>query len=835
MGRNTKVGCNRCTCVAGQLYMCTGIICPITKHLKNKPNKALRAARSECVDGTSYMDDKGCNRCYCIDNTEYCTLHDCGSHGEKRPKLKSDFQCVNGTSFMDDEGCNRCFCINNHAVCTLNTCLKISDKDKALLRATRSECVEGTSYMDDEGCNRCHCIDNTAYCTLQDCGTHGGKTLRIKTDVKCVNGTSYMDDEGCNRCFCIDNNEVCTLKACIEETAFCLVGSVKQSMCGECVCTTGRWDCPSCQYNELFTKIHKNKLRFQNPECDDHPEGDWFLDEDECNYCTCINNNKVCTKMGCFKAEEIDEDKAFVRTTRSECVDGTSYMDDKGCNRCYCIDNTEYCTLHDCGSHGEKMRKIKSDFQCVNGTSFMDDEGCNRCFCINNRAFCTLKTCLKISDKGKALLRATRSECVEGTSYMDDEGCNRCHCVDNTEYCTLHDCGTHGGKTLRIKTDVKCVNGTSYMDDEGCNRCFCIDNNEVCTLKACIEESAFCVVGSVKQSTCGECVCTTGIWDCPSCENNVLFNKILNTRSSPRCYTGSSKMVDCGECFCVSGKWICPICDEIHPRLDMSMTRRGDRRCVHGERYKTDPCNYCVCVDGHDICTNTDCAAVKLDGVLCNPYKDISPKKVDCNVCTCSKSTNLKIFRWLWYCTKRDCDTYEKNTKLRKPNIMSTPCREGSTRQIDNCNHCKCEYGLFVCTNEICDTESTTPGYYVLRRKKECDVFDSKRIKCNRCTCIFGKWSCTHFKCKKKLNDNIEYISWEDDTPPEFVEMTEAEDHGQPPVSNETFYSDWLSSPKHPTKHPSANDRYKHNNKKGNRLRHKHHRGHKHGKFKVIS
>ncbi|CAH0664030.1 unnamed protein product [Spodoptera exigua] len=84
----------------------------------------------------------------------------------------------------------------------------------------------------------------------------------------------------------------------------------------------------------------------------------------------------------------------------------------------------------------------------------------------------------------------------------------------------------------------------------------------------------------------------------------------------------------------------------------LGVSRRSlGRQCVDGTRYKIDPCNYCMCVYGQDVCTDINCAATDL--------------------------------------------AY----------VMSVPCKEGNTRQIDNCNRCTCEKGLYVCTDEICEID----------------------------------------------------------------------------------------------------------------------------------
>ncbi|XP_050551905.1 kielin/chordin-like protein isoform X2 [Spodoptera frugiperda] len=486
---------------------------------------------------------------------------------------------------------------------------------------------------------------------------------------------------------------------------------------------------------------------------------------------------------------------------------------------------------------------------------------CNYCACVAGQLYmCTGVICASPPKKRdrkvkRAQLRAvsTQSGCVNGTSYMDAEGCNHCYCINNQEYCSLKDCEEN--ENLNRNTNTQCVNGTSYMDDEGCNHCRCIDNIEYCTMRDCSDQTGVCISGTVKEGECGECYCVKETWICSPCEHkkkkyNRLPNKMNknklrakypecndrvpgewfkdadgcnkcvcvhgemmctkmkcvktaryeNHRSRQNCKSGTTKEVACGTCFCVSGQWICPICESRDtPLVNRSLTRRShDRLCIEGERYKTDPCNYCICVDGHDICTNTDCAAIQLDGVVCNPYKDINPKKVDCNVCTCSKATNVLPSRWLWFCTKRDCDSYEKNTKMRKPNIMSTPCKEGNTRQIDNCNHCTCEYGLYVCTNEICETETTTPDFsdYVRRRRRNCEARERKYVKCNRCICMGGQWYCTNYKCAKspnKLNNDDIDEDFDDSMPLE--EITEQDNDSDFVMDDDIFYSDLLSKP----------------------------------------
>ncbi|KAH9632171.1 hypothetical protein HF086_011917, partial [Spodoptera exigua] len=215
--RQTVVGCNHCVCVAGQLYLCTGAICP-----KSPSNKQLlRAQHLKCRDGDTRMDKDGCNRCICIQNTEYCTGQPC------IPPLNR--KCPTGA--IKEGVCGTCMCIRGKWIC---------------------------HYCKDE--------------------SEESRLFLTKTD---------KNDP--------DQN--------------CKPGTIKENKCGKCFCLKSRWICGNCAEKKNKKKRYKIKKRQmklsqpKNPECYGK-RGEWFIDDDGCNSCTCINNKKLCTRLLCLRSQK---------------------------------------------------------------------------------------------------------------------------------------------------------------------------------------------------------------------------------------------------------------------------------------------------------------------------------------------------------------------------------------------------------------------------------------------------------------------------------------------------------------------------------------------------
>ncbi|PZC80126.1 hypothetical protein B5X24_HaOG215348 [Helicoverpa armigera] len=573
MGAKTKVGCNYCTCVAGQMYICTGTICP-SKSEDRRP----------CENGEKRQIDS-CNYCLCRNGVEICTKKNCQKAYRSAVVRSHDTDnCKNGQSKRED--CNDCSCKGGNWVCTLKLCKKEKEETEAV------QCKDGQTKKID--CNRCGCIDGRWFCTLMKCRKNIKNTKKLNA-VQCKDGQTKKVD--CNRCGCINGGWLCNLIKCGKNlsnkkeinTAQCKDGQTKKINCNRCSCINGGWLCTLMKCG----KNGKNIKKLNAVQCKDGQTR-----KGDCNRCGCINGRWFCTLIKCKKNIK-NKNKKYKNMNSVECRAGQSKKED--CNSCHCIKGTWACTLIHCSTKPHRQTSSPDKGKCSKDETLQIK--CMKCTCIRNQWHCSTNRCRKPSKKSPTVRsQKGMNECIEWRRKTVD--CNRCLCYKGEWFCTKNLCNRElfptppklpalpqGSCTPGALMELNCVlckcarnrwrcsnvdcekknldkrvckEGTSWMKD-ACNRCYCHNEREYCELKNCYERNSL--------------------------------------RRTKMC-TGFDLNYDhpCKLCKCVSNYWLCSgrWCSELHdvhkfPEVSDKETMLYLKLCIEGQRTKLDRCTDCLC------------------------------------------------------------------------------------------------------------------------------------------------------------------------------------------------------------------------------------------------
>jgi hypothetical protein len=258
--------------------------------------------KQDCVPGTSFQAEDGCNRCFCTPTgVKACTLQLCpGKETHRRRRQVPNRGCTPGTSYTAADGCNTCFCSGTgHDACTAKFCISNNSGSESTVLAKRdtiaaagshpsASCTPGTSYQAADGCNTCVC-SGTGHdvCTLKFCfgspSQSGGATLAKRDTIaaagshpsaSCTPGTSYKAADGCNTCVCSGTgHDVCTLKFCLGN--------------------------PDLDGGAFLAKRDTSAVQGAEKPQKCVP-GTRFMAEDGCNSCFCTpGGEQACTEMLC--------------------------------------------------------------------------------------------------------------------------------------------------------------------------------------------------------------------------------------------------------------------------------------------------------------------------------------------------------------------------------------------------------------------------------------------------------------------------------------------------------------------------------------------------------
>ncbi|KAF9422101.1 hypothetical protein HW555_002122 [Spodoptera exigua] len=217
--------------------------------------------------------------------------------------------------------------------------------------------------------------------------------------------------------------------------------------------------------------------------------------------------------------------------------------------------------------------------------------------------------------------------------------CNYCYCNElGIRICTRHSCDNHGtelpdSEYTPKEYETECKIGVRFRLDK-CNYCYCNAHRQlICTKNKCpssydqapylrspFEED--CEEGHVLADSCVICTCTANkTYVCipektEDCDMPIHTNILPQVRANDdSCIDGSQRQKDaCNYCICINGIEMCtqkPCLDTV-PNVSVMI----EKDCVDGEVHSTyDGCNVCVCMNGKIACTNKGCLQVLRRGL----------------------------------------------------------------------------------------------------------------------------------------------------------------------------------------------------------------------------
>ncbi|XP_026736683.1 kielin/chordin-like protein isoform X2 [Trichoplusia ni] len=712
MGRHTRVDCNQCTCVAGQMYMCTGMIC----------NSAIGRPKFlvTCREGKQRQID-ACNYCFCRNGHEVCTEKECNSNSFLDLDLRSG--CPDGQRRQKD--CNRCLCVRGEEYCTHYTCDRDTFSENLLSYLDSTQCKNGETLEVD--CNKCVCVDRSWTCSRARCPRDTGHFSLKRERYTCIEGSKYYIDE-CNYCHCLDGKELCTDMECgntnYQRTRICTHGETKNERCNSCYCFIGSWLCSkrSCDDDD---ESYDDDLHTEDISSDERcNKGD--TKAIDCNTCECHHGEWICSLAPCLQDEK--ESLHSLPFLHSSCT-SNHRMAWKDCNKCICIEGVWYCAQKLCHQGSGAIRYLRDDHH---SESCKENEKkykkCNRCVCRDARWVCTQRECFDFDSYVGTDIRTQDSAdqfylkpCISGERRYKNI-CNPCICMNEKWYCQTNFCGRGTDYRpedvyLRLGDDhnfytAKCRKGSKRKKD-ACNYCYCRHKIWFCQNKACVEG------GDLREQV------------------NLKYHVM------PRgCPLGDIKITNCKYCVCLATGYQCRLMKEfcIDPKTGDRWLRSS--KCVPGTKYTIDYCNSCYCGEkGEYICTNNPCSLSESLDNLTAPScdrEDIGKTEQinSCNYCYCNSDQK-------WQCTNNEC-LDEDLSPLR-----DSTCHIGERYRQDACNYCFCNYDReLICTNNSC------PQYRLdLRTSQNCAVGEREIVDaCNYCECnLDEEWECTHNPCPETV------------------------------------------------------------------------------------
>ncbi|XP_022835087.1 kielin/chordin-like protein [Spodoptera litura] len=279
------------------------------------------------------------------------------------------------------------------------------------------------------------------------------------------------------------------------------------------------------------------------------------------------------------------------------------------------------------------------------------------------------------------MLRMTEQEILGGENKKCKVGerfrlgaCNYCYCNEHgVRICSRHNCN--------YKSDV---NKTKYSP------------------KQYKEEQ--CKIGyRFRLDTCNYCYCNEHrklICSKHKCEGSIPPPAYLRSPFDMDCEVGHVLVDSCIICTCTENKtYVCvpENKDECEP-LDISQRINSDEdRCVDGSKRPVNDCNYCICRDGIEFCTQKPCwNNIQTPYIFLEPECDEDtpiPSPDPCNTCICVDSDIL--------CTNIPCIHHTRTSDLSIVNQKY--CVNGEVHSMnDGCNLCICMNKKIICTKKRC-------------------------------------------------------------------------------------------------------------------------------------
>uniref|UniRef100_A0A8C4SRN7 Kielin cysteine rich BMP regulator n=1 Tax=Erpetoichthys calabaricus TaxID=27687 RepID=A0A8C4SRN7_ERPCA len=516
----------------------------------------------------------------------------------------------------------------------------------------------------------------------------------------------------------------------------------EKDQCTACTCVNGQVQCSvneKCtgKFQQCFCLITTTLILATFVDLTPGKLGDVTCETTQCNDVPCGNPVKrpgeccpVCEGYYCifqYMHFELFSQNGNVNCIKQECIPTSCQHPiiprNKCCPECF-----------GCFYNGHRLR---------NGQSFQADQ-CTRCTCRNGSVQCETLTCPELPclnhylPPGECFCILDGVEFEEGAEWEPDEdACSICTCSNGEVICQVSQCPPlscqHPSKSNKGDCCASCDscmynqriynNGQDFIDpDSPCQNCRCQDGTVQCIPNNC--PRLHCSNPDIKSGQC-----------CPRCPDCTFENRVfVDGEKFP------NPLNPCQECICVNGHVNCEnrdcpgaVCTYPMPgtccRNNCNGCSFAGKDYVNGAEYPhpTDKCKVCHCING-----NVQCFPRRCPPLLCsNPF--IMPGEC------CPQ------------CPAPPAECFYSGLPYKHMERFYDP--------VDKCRSCICNNGTITCQRKPCapvlcthpivqDCCRTCDGcLYGGKEMANGEQFTDTSDPCRLCVCREGTVSCDRRSC----------------------------------------------------------------------------------------
>ncbi|XP_035381615.1 kielin/chordin-like protein isoform X1 [Electrophorus electricus] len=782
--------CSVCICLEGHVQ-CNQQECNLPCRNPSSPEPgACCPVCDDCAikgqnfrNGEQVPSDDQCEQCVCVSGNVQCERRPCPATSCSHPIMKAGDCCprceqcnfesevyLDGQRFGSKTNpCLSCHCLAGEVVCGESTCSVFHCTHPA---KQQGECcptcdfceyerklyADGTVFHPQEAspCLMCTCEMGSVRCHEERCPPIHCANPTREPNICCpickvcvLDGVKY--EEGS---VWVPGNDPCTTCSCQEGKVLCGTSACPRALCthpnkepGQC--------CESCHHCLFKHSVYENGQTFSDP-------------DEPCQRCTCQDGSVHCAEVQCPTPPCLNtpSGQCCPQCTVSVCevlgdvfVNGETFPNPVNpCEECVCREGQVDCH-HECPrAHCHYPVSGSCCQNNCNGCNYagkdypngMDfshpTDKCRECHCINGNVQCLRKRCPPvpcsepITEAGNCCPQCPvpPADChFEGHSYRHaqhfyhpTDSCQSCSCTDGTVNCHRRPCPTALCIHPVQQDCCRTCDGCLYNGMEHANGAMFADISDPCGRCVCREGTVTCERRHCPQANCphpnqGQC--------CQNCEGcNYVGVQYLNGQEFP------DATDPCNQCVCTNGHVTC-----------------------HRKPCYNPGCSHPVTVPGH--CCPV-CEGCLLDGVVLYNGQTLPDSSDPCNDCTCWAGSVQ--------CVRRAC------VPAPCPHPVSGPCGcpvcEGChfhggdhadgeifTAPNADCTECACtQKGEVKCSSKSCSRPTCHHPVTDLCGCQVCDGcnfhqrqcsngerFPDPWDHCQHCTCQNGDVSCDSRSC----------------------------------------------------------------------------------------
>uniref|UniRef100_A0AAY5ENI4 Uncharacterized protein n=1 Tax=Electrophorus electricus TaxID=8005 RepID=A0AAY5ENI4_ELEEL len=615
------------------------------------------------LDGVSYIDSHvPCKRCACNVRLQTCCVH-------QGQRYQHGFQWQ-----YPDNPCSVCICLEGHVQCNQQECnlpcrnpsspepgaccpvcdgeLKLSVKSMGSVRCHEERCppihCANPTREPNICCPICKGITLSISLTVLDWYTWSGRdplSTPISDDslshfvicfLMCVlDGVKY--EEGS---VWVPGNDPCTTCSCQEGKVLCGTSACPRALCthpnkepGQC--------CESCHHCLFKHSVYENGQTFSDP-------------DEPCQRCTCQDGSVHCAEVQCPTPPCLNTPSGQCCPQCTVCevlgdvfVNGETFPNPVNpCEECVCREGQVDCH-HECPrAHCHYPVSGSCCQNNCNGCNYagkdypngMDfshpTDKCRECHCIvsgtqNGNVQCLRKRCPPVPCSEPITEAGNCCPQCPGHSYRHaqhfyhpTDSCQSCSCTDGTVNCHRRPCPTALCIHPVQQDCCRTCDGCLYNGMEHANGAMFADISDPCGRCVCREGTVTCERRHCPQANCphpnqGQC--------CQNCEGcNYVGVQYLNGQEFP------DATDPCNQCVCTNGHVTCHRKPCYNPGCSHPVTVPGHccpvcegKRYTHMQTFtsQSDPCQQCVCMQGSVSCTPEICPPLSCHNAVVSPRR----------------------------------------------------------------------------------------------------------------------------------------------------------------------------------------------------------------------